>query len=93
METWGIVILIVGAVVIGLAAQYLMRGQFGWEFLLTAVGAGLGGFVASEYLGTLSNWGTELYGMRIFPALIGALVIGAVVEVVMRYTMRPTARI
>lgn len=51
MDFWGYVMLIVGALAIGLLAEYVVRQQFGYEWLVTAVGAGIGGFIASEYLG------------------------------------------
>lgn len=89
METWGWVVLVVGAVVIGLLAQYAFRGRFGYEWIATAIGAGLGGYFASEYsLGGLGKWGTEWVSLSIFPALIGALVVAAVVEGVMFYALR-----
>ena len=93
METWGYVILIAGAIVIGLVAQYALRQRFGYEWVATAIGAGVGGFVASEYgLGGLGKWGTAYYGLHIFPALIGGLVVAAIVEAVIYFAVRPPAR-
>lgn len=92
MDTWGYVTLIVGAVVIGLLAQYGIRQRFGYEGIVTAIGAGVGGFFASEYsLGGLGKWGTEFFGLAIFPALIGGLIVAAVVEVVVYYMERSPA--
>ncbi len=92
MDAWGYVVLIVGALAIGLAAEFVVRQQFGYEWVLTAVGAAIGGFVASEYLGALSDWGTLWQGMRLWPALIGAIVVGVAVEVVLHYmTNLPTS--
>jgi uncharacterized membrane protein YeaQ/YmgE (transglycosylase-associated protein family) len=92
MDTWGYITVIAAALVIGLIAEYVVRQQFGYEWILTAIGAGIGGFVASEYLGALSDWGTHWEGLRIWPALIGALVVGVVVEVVLHYmTNLPTS--
>ncbi len=92
MGTAGYATVVVGAVVIGVIAQYALRGRFGYEWLATAIGAGIGGFVASEYLGRLSDWGTDYDGLRIFPALIGAVVVAAIVEAAIFYAVRPTAR-
>ncbi len=93
MDTWGYVILIAGAVVIGLVAQFGIRRLFGYEWVLTAIGAGVGGFIASEYdLASLGKWGTEVSGLAIFPAILGALVVAAVIEIVLFVTVRPTAR-
>ena len=90
MDAWGWVILIVGAIVIGLVAQYLMRRRVGYEWVVTAIGAAVGGFIGSEYhLGGLGEWGTEVAGMFIFPALIGAIILAAIVEAVMYFSIRP----
>jgi len=90
MEAWGYVFLVVGAIVIGLVAQYVMRRQIGYEWVLTAIGAAIGGFVGSEYyLSGLGKWGTERFGMYFFPAMIGAVIVAAVVEAVMYFTVRP----
>ena len=93
METWGYVILIAGAIVIGLVAQYALRQRFGYEWVATAIGAGVGGFVASEYgLGGLGKWGIAYYGLHIFPALIGGLVVAAIVEAVIYFAVRQPTR-
>lgn len=93
MDTWGYVLLIVGAVVIGMVTQFSIRRVFGYEWVLTAIGAGVGGFVASEYsLAGLGKWGYEVGGLAIFPAIIGAVLVAAVIEVVLFTAERPTAR-
>ncbi|MGA7673112.1 MAG: hypothetical protein WBW04_22035 [Nitrolancea sp.] len=92
METWGWILLVFGAVVIGLVAQYLIRRGVGYEWVLVAVGAGAGGYVASEYeLVGLGKWGTEYAGMYIYPAAIGAIVVGAVVAFVVYFGEHITA--
>lgn len=97
MDTYGIVVLVAGAIVIGLGIEALVTSllgelRIGYEVLLTMIGAGVGAFVASEYLGAASEWGYEFEGMFVFPAIIGALVVGLIVEAVVRYAVRPTAR-
>lgn len=93
MDTWGYVILIAGAVVIGLVAQLGLRRLFGYEWVLTAIGAGIGGYIASEYdLAGLGKWGTEVSGLAIFPAIVGALVLAAVIEAVLFVAERPMVR-
>lgn len=92
MQGWGYVILIVGAIVIGALAQYLVREHLGYEGIVTAIGAGIGGYVGGAFhLGGLAGWGTAYYGLAIFPALIGGLIIAAAVEVVMYYALRAPA--
>jgi uncharacterized membrane protein YeaQ/YmgE (transglycosylase-associated protein family) len=85
MDTWGYVILIVGAVAVGFLVEYALDQRLSYAGLLAAIGAVIGGFVASEYLGGLSDWGTELYGMRIFPAIIGAVLVAALVMFATRF--------
>lgn len=79
--TWlGIFLVAVGAVVIGGIAQIIGEVETGYEWLYTSAGAFVGGIVASEWLGSFSAWGTTWEGVRIFPALVGALVLGAIVD-------------
>ena len=84
MDTLGIAILVVGALVVGWLYRYVGENQEGWGWLITAIGAGLGGFVGSEALGGASTWGPEAGGMFLLPALIGAVVVGEIVEWVVR---------
>ncbi|HET9017062.1 MAG TPA: hypothetical protein VFN57_15780 [Thermomicrobiaceae bacterium] len=86
MGTWGYVILVAGAVVIGALAQYGLRARLGLEGVLTAIAAGVAGFAFSEYeIFGLGKWGYEAAGLAIFPALIAALVAAAIVEVGIHY--------
>ena len=91
MGAWGYVILIAGAVVLGMLGQAL-RGRVGYEGVLTAIGAGIGGFVASQYhLAGLGQWGYSYDGLHLFPALIGAIIVAVVVEAVIYFVQRPAA--
>lgn len=93
MDTLGIAILVVAALVVGWLYRYVGENQEGWGWLITAIGAGLGGFVGSEALGGASTWGPEAGGMILLPALIGAAVVGGIVEWVVRVaTPRDQAR-
>lgn len=91
MGAWGYVILIAAAVVLGMLGQAL-RGRVGYEGVLTAIGAGIGGFVASQYhLAGLGQWGYSYDGLHLFPALIGAIIVAVVVEAVIYFVQRPAA--
>lgn len=85
MAAMGYVMLVIGALVIGFFIQYTFQGRLGYEGVIVAIGAGIGGFVASEYLGSLSEWGTEYAGMYIFPALIGGFLLALVAELALLY--------
>lgn len=84
MGVWGIIILLAGALLVGVALQAVLRAENDYAWLYTAIGAFVGGFVASEFLGALSTWGWEANGLFVFPALIGAVIVGVIVELVTR---------
>lgn len=84
MGNGAIILLLVGAVIIGCIPLLFESTRPTLEVVLVAIGAAIGGFVASEYLGTLSAWGWEWDGMRVFPALIGAVIVSGVVDIVIR---------
>jgi len=89
MGIWAVLLLVAVAVVIGIAAQVIGQAGSQFEWVVAAIAAGVGGFVASEWLGAASTWGPELDGMFILPALIGAIVVAAIVDFVFRTTARP----
>ncbi|HET7142156.1 MAG TPA: GlsB/YeaQ/YmgE family stress response membrane protein [Candidatus Limnocylindria bacterium] len=78
------VLLVAGALVIGAIAQYIGRPGFGYDWLFTAAAALVGGWIGSEAFGTLSTWGPAFDGLYLLPALIGAVVLGGVVDALSR---------
>lgn len=91
MDALGIAIIVVGALVVGWLYRYVGENQHGWAWLITALGAGVGGYLGGESLGGTSTWGPETGGAFVLPALIGAVVLGGIVEWVVRQMM-PTDR-
>jgi uncharacterized membrane protein YeaQ/YmgE (transglycosylase-associated protein family) len=93
----GWVLLIAGALVFGVVAQLVGETRTGFEWLVDAIGAGIGALVASEFIVAWQAFEPVWDGLAIVPALIGGLVLGMIVEVVTRYTTggtyagRPTA--
>jgi len=85
MTAWAVIVLIAGAVVIGLVLQYIGDVTNGYEWSVAGLAAIVGGWLGSEALGSLSTWGPEWEGMFVLPALIGAVVVGFVVDPVVRY--------
>ncbi len=84
--TWlGLAALAIGAIVLGLLGQFLGTVKTRFEWLPDIVAAFLGGFIASESLGSLSTWGPEWEGLFIAPALIGAVLVTLVVDAVVRW--------
>ncbi len=85
MTAWAVVALIAGAVIIGIVLQYIGDVTNGYEWSVAGLAAIIGGWLGSEALAGLSEWGYQWQGMYIFPAIIGAIVLGFVVDLVLRY--------
>ena len=81
----GWTVLIVGAFVFGVIAQYVGEARTGYEWLGDAIAAGIGAFVASELIVAWRTFEPVYDGLALVPALIGGLVLGIVVELVTRY--------
>ncbi len=89
MGIWGFIVLLVGAAVLGFAAQAVGRARYTYEWVIAGLGAAVGAYVASEWLGVASTWGPELDGLFVLPALIGAVILGGIVDLVTRFTGQP----
>lgn len=77
-------LLVLGALAIGTVAQFIGRTAVGYEWVATALFAVVGGWLGSEAFGTLSTWGPVFDGLYIVPALIGGLVVGGLVDGLLR---------
>jgi uncharacterized membrane protein YeaQ/YmgE (transglycosylase-associated protein family) len=78
------IVLIVGALAFGVAAQLIGETRSGYEWLIDAIAFAIGALVASEFLVGARTFEPVWEGLALVPALIGGLVLGAVVEVVTR---------
>jgi hypothetical protein len=82
--------LVVVAVAAGFAVQFFAKSAIRFEWLIVAVAVTFGGYFASETFPTsgilsgIKDWGPEVDGLVIIPALIGALIIGVVADLGMR---------
>jgi uncharacterized membrane protein YeaQ/YmgE (transglycosylase-associated protein family) len=81
----GWALLIVGALAFGVVAQFIGETRTGFEWLVDAIGFGIGALVASEFIVAWQTFEPVWDGLAIVPALIGGLVLGIVVEVATRY--------
>ncbi len=81
----GGVLLILGALVFGVVAQFIGETRTGYEWLVDGIAAAVGALVASEFITAWRDTGPVWDGLAIVPALIGGLVVGLVVEVATRY--------
>ena len=93
----GLLVLLAGALLFGIVAQFIGETRTGYEWLVDGVAAALGAVIASEFIISLRTFAPVWDGLAIVPALIGGLALGAVVELVTRYmtgghyTTRPMA--
>jgi uncharacterized membrane protein YeaQ/YmgE (transglycosylase-associated protein family) len=93
----GWILLILGAVVFGVVAQFIGETKTGFEWLVDSIAAGLGAIIASEFIVGLQAYGPVWDGLALVPALVGGLVLGGIVELVTRnatggtYSHRPMA--
>lgn len=85
MSGWAVVALLAGAVIIGIVLQYVGDVTVGYEWSIAALAAIVGGWLGSEALGALSTWGLLWEGMYVVPAFIGAVVLGFVVDLAVRF--------
>ena len=87
MTLLGWIVLIVGAVIVGAVAQWAMKADVPNRWVVTAIGAFVGALVPSEWL--FADSAPEAEGIALWPALIGGLVVGVVVDVIaQRYGKR-----
>jgi uncharacterized membrane protein YeaQ/YmgE (transglycosylase-associated protein family) len=81
----GWIVLIAGALVFGVVAQFVGETRTGYEWLVDAIAAGIGALVASEFIIGWQAFAPVWDGLALAPALIGGLVLGIVVELATRY--------
>lgn len=85
MTAWGALLLVAGAIVVGLAAQAIGDVRLSYHWALVAIFALLGGLTASEFIVDWRAFEPVWEGLAIVPALIGGLVTGVVADAIVRY--------
>ncbi len=85
MGAGGFVLLVLGALVVGIAAQFIGDVALGYEWIVTGIAAFAGAFVLSEFVIDYRTVEPVWDGVALWPALIGGLVTGAVVDLVTRF--------
>ena len=85
MSTLAAILLVGGAVVIGLSSYLIGDVAVRYEGVITGLAALVGGYVGSEALGKISTWGPSFEGLYVLPAVIGAVMLGAVADAMFRY--------
>ncbi|HLO35854.1 MAG TPA: hypothetical protein VK194_07220 [Candidatus Deferrimicrobium sp.] len=90
MTILGWIIVVVASLIVGVVAQYVLKAEsMPYRWALTAVATFIGAAVASEML--FNGTTPELEGMALWPAIIGGLVVGIVVDLVAVYFSRQSA--
>jgi len=92
LELAGWAVLIVGAVVIGAALQMLGEPEWGYEWIVTAIAAGIGALVASEFIVGWRTFEPVFGGLATVPALLGGVVVGAMAAFATRQLTRGAYR-
>jgi hypothetical protein len=93
----GWLVLLAGALLFGVVAQFIGETRTGYEWLVDGIAAALGAVIASEFIISARTWEPVWDGLAIVPALIGGLAVGIVIELATRfltggrYTTNPMA--
>jgi hypothetical protein len=85
MGVWALTALILASLAYGVVVQLIGGASFGYEWLLTAITAGIGAFAVSEFVVGFRNWEPVFDGLAIVPALVSGLIVGGVVAVAARF--------
>lgn len=85
MSGLALILLIAGALVIGAIPLFIGESRTGYEWLATAAAVLVGGWLGSEAFGGLSTIGPVFEGLYVVTALVGGIVLGAVVDAAVRY--------
>jgi len=92
MSTLAGVLLIAGALLIGVIAQFIGDVKVAYHWAVVAFAALVGGWLGSEALSAFSTWGPEFEGLFIVPALLGGLILGTIADVLLRYSIEGVYR-
>jgi uncharacterized membrane protein YeaQ/YmgE (transglycosylase-associated protein family) len=65
-------------------AQLIGAARFGYEWVVTAIAAFIGAFVASEFVVDWRAYAPVFDNLALIPALIGGVVVGIVIAVATR---------
>ncbi|HEY8439109.1 MAG TPA: hypothetical protein VIK65_10905 [Candidatus Limnocylindrales bacterium] len=82
----GWILLVGGALVVGVIAQFVGAPRTGYEWLITAVAAGVGALFVSEFVTAWRTFEPVFDGLALVPALVGGLVVGVIADMLTRYS-------
>jgi hypothetical protein len=85
LGVWALAVLVVASLAYGVVVELIGEASFGYEWVLTAITAGVGAFVASEFIVGFRDWEPLFDGLAIVPALVTGLIVGGVIAAAARY--------
>jgi hypothetical protein len=85
----GLAVLIIGSIAVGVVYHFIGTPNTSYEWLVSSIGAFIGGFIASEWVIGFREFAPVYDGVAIVPALLGGLVVGAVVAASTRMLFSP----
>ena len=95
MGLTGFVIVVVVALAVGFAVQYAMKTPLNYEWLIVSLALAFGAIFASEtfpgsgVFSGVTNWGPELDGLVVIPAIIGGGLLALAADVGIRTGPEP----
>ena len=81
----GWIVLVAGALVVGVVAQLIGDTETNYEWVVTAIAAFLGALVASELVVVWRGFEPVYDGLALVPAVAGGLAVGIVADLVTRF--------
>ena len=81
---WGL--LVVGAFVIGVVAQWIGLAEGDDDWFPVMAGAFIGGAIGSEWIAPLATWEPVWDGIALVPAAIGGALVGAIAALIVLVT-------
>lgn len=82
----GSFLLVAGALLFGVVAQFIGEARTGYEWLVDAIAAGIGALIGSEFIIAMQAYGPVWDGLALVPALVGGFIVGVIVELATRYS-------
>lgn len=86
MGALAVVSLAMFSIVLGVVLNMIGDVNTGYEWIVTAIAAFVGGIVASEWIVSFRTVEPVWDGMAVLPAIGGALVVGIVADALVRFT-------
>jgi uncharacterized membrane protein YeaQ/YmgE (transglycosylase-associated protein family) len=81
----GAVLLVVGSIVFAIALQLIGETRFGYEWVITSIGAFVGAVAGTEFFTGLRTFQPTWDGVALLPALAAGVVLAVIVDLVVRY--------